>query len=191
MSIVYLTGIPGVGKTSVTQAIKSIDSRIEIIRYSDVLKSYYKTVYNQEYTTQQLREGSSKIISAEDIKCLDNHVVQMIKRSKAEHIIIESHAVTVEEFGYRATPFSKHILTATNPDSIVVLYADPVLLQQRISMNPQGRREQTINDIVYEQNIQAMLALAYSFFIGAKTYFIDTNNCVDYVAKLILEKVIE
>ena len=70
---------------------------------SPIIKMYS----NQEYTTQQLRDGSSKIISAEDIKCLDNHVVQMINRSKTEHIIFESHAITIEEFGYRATPFSK------------------------------------------------------------------------------------
>lgn len=33
-----------VGKTSVTRAIESIESGIEIIRHSDVLKSYYKNV---------------------------------------------------------------------------------------------------------------------------------------------------
>ena len=191
MSTLYLTGMPGVGKTTVTKAIEKIDSRIEVIRYSSVLKSYLKDAHNHEYTTAQLREKSSTIISVEDVNKIDKEVVQMVKRSNAKHVILESHAITVEEYGYRATPFSTGLLTELNLDSIVVLYANPTLLQIRINSEPTGRRKQTLYDLTYGQNLQSVLALQYSILLGAKISFIDTNHDVDYVARVILEKVID
>ncbi len=189
MSIIYLTGMPATGKSSVTSIIAQRSRDIEIVRYSDVLKEYLKKTDGIDYTIQDLREKSSHIVFPAHIASLDDLVVQQIKESAANHVILESHAVTVEKYGYRATPFSEDTLKRLHPDLILVLYDKPVSLQYRILSDAQGRQPQDADAIAYGQSLQASLALQYSVLLGAEICFLDVSKGPDYIAQWILDKI--
>ncbi len=58
----------------------------------------------------------------------------MRQRSKKEggNLVVDSHPVTIETFGFRVTPFAKAQLHDLAPDVIVCLYADGQTLSDRI-----------------------------------------------------------
>lgn len=189
MSIVYLTGMPSTGKSSVTSRIAMLAPDIEIICYSDVLKRYLKQIKRVDYTTQELREKSSHIIFPSHITSLDTLVAQQIEESTAAHIILESHAITVEDYGYRATPFSIKTLNRIRPDLIIVLYDKPQQIQSRILQDAQGRPLRDVEDIAYGQFLQASLALQYGVLRGAEIHFLNGCQDADSIAKWLLDKI--
>lgn len=188
MSIIYLTGMPATGKSSVTSIIAQRSRDIKIVRYSEVLREYLKKIDGIDYTIQDLREKSSQIVFPEHIISLDDLVVQQIEESAANHVILESHAVTIEKYGYRATPFSEDTLKRLHPDLILVLYDKPANLQCRILSDAQGRQLQDTDTIAYGQSLQASLALQYSVLLGTEICFLDGSKGPDYIAQWILGK---
>lgn len=188
MSIIYLTGMPATGKSSVTRIIARRSRDIKIVRYSEALREYLKKIDGIDYTIQDLREKSSHIVFPEHIVSLDDLVVQQIEESATNHVILESHAVTIEKYGYRATPFSEDTLKRLHPDLILVLYDKPVNLQYRILSDAQGRQLQDTDAIAYGQSLQASLALHYSVLLGSEICFLDVGKGPDYIAQWIMDK---
>ncbi len=54
-------------------------------------------------------------------------------------ILIDSHAVTKEAYGFRITPFSLEQFGRLSPDELWVLYAGPKETRRRIEENAGGR----------------------------------------------------
>lgn len=189
MSVLYLTGVAATGKSSVAEGILQELSSLKIIRYSDLISEYLLKKCGTKYTNEELREQSSYIIKPEDIYHIDVSLVDFVKNNSVDqHIIIESHAVTTEEYGYRVTPFSIEVLKKISPDIIIVLYADPNDIFSRIVSNPSGRRNINSTNIAFGQSLQGAIALQYGMTLNCTTYFIDTSNGVEDAVKWILEK---
>ena len=81
MRLLYLTGAPASGKSTITNAISQIEPSIQIIRYSDEIKNFYTESKRGQFTTQQLRVESSKIISYSDISNIDQYILKKIQTS--------------------------------------------------------------------------------------------------------------
>ena len=189
MSTIYLTGVPGTGKTTITNEICKSNNDFLVLHYSEMLKNYLSEKHQTEYSISQLRKSSSTVVSEKDILELDESVLEIINESSSKHVILESHAITMEAFGYRATPFSMEQVLLLKPDIIIVLYADPEIIQKRIKQSPQGRKISTANDIDYSQQLQSALALQYGLLVGAKMLFINAAEDIDTIVKTIIQQV--
>lgn len=189
MKLLYLTGMPASGKTTITDTISELDSSIQIIRYSDEIKKFYFHKAGIEYTTSQLREASSQLITPNDIGDVDQHVLEKIQSSTASRIVLESHALTFEPYGYRATPFSLSVLNLINPSIIVCLYSEATVIRNRTIQIQQGRQFRSVEDISVGQYLQMSLALQYAVQTNTAAYFIDTNQMkTEEAAKWIMQK---
>lgn len=190
LKLLYLTGAPATGKSTITNAISQIEPSIQIIRYSDEIKNFYAESKRGQFTTSQLRTESSKIISHSDISNIDRYILEKIQTSAANYIVLESHAITVESYGFRATPFSVQMLGMIAPNLIVCLYSETDLIFERIKDNPQGRLLQSTENIQVGQFLQMSLALQYGILTNAEIHFINTQQETQVVAQQLVNMLI-
>ena len=175
--VVYLTGAPATGKSSLTELIASTVTPVRVLTYSKLLDDYISKRQGIPLGENELRKRSAGLITPEDVEAVDGLMLDIINEERTRsHIIIDSHPVTKEAYGYRVTPFSLPMLQAIRPTLIMMLYAEPTVVIDRIKKNSQGRPMITPFEAHFHNDLQASVALIYSINLGMPTYLIDTNK---------------
>ncbi|MDR7052901.1 adenylate kinase [Pseudomonas koreensis] len=175
--IIYLTGAPATGKSTLTELLTSLPAQIRVFTYS---KELARVVSERTgpVTQQDMRAKSAALITRQDVEQVDRELIAvaaMIKKDGGT-LIIDSHPVTIETFGFRVTPFSKAQLHDLAPNVIVCLYADPRTLSDRIKANPAGRPLPSASELDRHVTLQCEIASIYAFEIGAELFFLDAGK---------------
>jgi adenylate kinase len=171
--VLYLTGVPAVGKTSLAIAL---ERRVGAVRlsYGDILT---QTLSAKVDNQRQLRERSADVISARDVIETDQLVAASILRaSAASDVVVDSHALTAETYGLRAVPYSATGLLAMGFTHIVCLTAPPEIVRNRIDRQADGRRGQDEWDMLSHAALQAGLALSYAHTLGVPFAFLRSDR---------------
>ena|ERR1700677_2722711 len=130
---IYLTGAPASGKTTASHELVKLISDIELWSYSDHLIRYIEETKNIASSHESLREQSSSVIAPKDIVEVDKLLTDFVQENRRlKHIIIDSHPVTKEEYGFRCTAFSVDQIRAIAPDEIWVIFATESFSVDRI-----------------------------------------------------------
>ena len=177
--IVYLTGPPASGKSTLGSALAQSVHPLMWLSYSRML-SEHLAARGRNVTHDRLRSESSSIISADDINAVDASMIQLIEENKwSTHIIIDSHAVSRERYGYRATLFDLDKLRRLAISFVVCLYAPPEVICQRIVDNHDGRPLITLYEADFHTYLQAEVALNYGLICQVPVYFLDSQLPVE------------
>lgn len=176
--VVYLTGVPGTGKSTVCNAILKARADVKVFSYSEHLGHHLGT------TKSELRQKSSSVVMSEAVHAVDAELARFVAHHRLNAAIaIDSHAVTYEDFGYRAVPFKPKVLTALRLDAVVCLTADATHVADRVAADPGGRRAVEVGEIEHAQRLQEAVATAYAVLLGIPLYLIRTDRVVtDVVA---------
>tara|TARA_R110000823_G_C15945358_1_gene500902 strand:+ start:580 stop:1158 length:579 start_codon:yes stop_codon:yes gene_type:complete len=189
MKVVYLTGAPAAGKSTTLRLLKKFDPSILCISYGAELTKYIQQRDASSVSQQDLRARSAGIIRPEDIKALDTSLLNSIELRRGKcPIIIDSHPVTKEDFGFRVTAFSLSSLRRLSPDEIWVLYAAPEVICKRIHANPEGRPSVTKEQIRMHTNVQSSVAATYGVISDAPVYLFDTDREQEALAQDLLKR---
>jgi adenylate kinase len=152
--VIYLTGAPASGKSSLTRALKARAPELEIFEFGERLTARLAVsglVSNQS----DLRSKSARAITLEDVRAVDQELLDFVATNRAiRPVIIDSHAVTKERYGYRVTPYSLFEFEKLGPTQIWVLYTAPDLAIQRISQNAQGRPQISEEEARFHTHLQ-------------------------------------
>jgi len=174
--VILLTGAPGTGKSTLRNALAARIADLEHFDYGQLLLRR-KQREGSEVSYEQLREQSSAIISASDVTATDDWVISEISRlRKTSHVLIDSHALTRETYGFRAIAYSKAQLEGLQLDAVISLRADPDILIGRLKLDPRGRREMTTEVAREIQILQDSLSLTYAVACGCPAFVIDTTH---------------
>lgn len=186
--VILLTGGPGTGKSTLRNAIAARINALEHFDYGQLLLRR-KHQQGTEIAYEQLRQESARLIRPEDVANTDDWVVAEINRLReANHVLIDSHALTRESYGFRAVAFSTRHLEILRLDAIVVLRCDPDVLIARTRKNPGGRRELSTELAREVQVLQESLSLTYAVICGCPVFVIDTTELTEAdVAEIALE----
>ena len=181
--VIYLTGAPAAGKSSITRALDRFVSPLEIFEYGERLTRYVSTRQDQKLTQESIRTSSAAVVSPEDIRAVDKLLLAFVAdaRTKA-HVVIDSHAVTRERYGFRVTPYSLGDFTLLSPDAICVLFTPPEVAVERIERSPAGRPRVTLWEAGFHTGLQASVAATYGMSAGIPIYLVDSSPPVDDVA---------
>lgn len=187
---IYLTGIGAVGKTTLIKKLEGMQSDIMGISYSSLLENYMTRKKKISVTKQQLRRHSSKMVEPQDIVNVDQELLKLVNDYiSKKHIIIDSHAVTYEDYGMRVVPFSNDVLKKLDFDILIALYADPKIILDRILKQPNGRKIISAQTIETSINLQNALLLNYGSLLNRPTFFLDLNESDDILVNWILQKI--
>jgi adenylate kinase len=175
--VILLTGAPGTGKSTLAGVIQRIIKPLQTVDYGQLLLERLKKRTGSRISYNQLRRQSSDVISHQDVQKLDAQLISEFGRlRKRTNLVIDSHAVTKERFGYRITPFSEDQLGKLRLDAVVSLYCDPEVLVNRVQANPEGRRSISLEEARHHQFLQEAVASVYGIICGAPVFIIDNTS---------------
>jgi adenylate kinase len=188
--VIYLTGAPATGKSSLTERVIARDPSIDIFCYSQRLRDHVNArTAGSDLTEESVRRESARAISKNDVDAVDELLVKHVAEFRNQrHIIIDSHPVTKESFGFRITGFSTPGLLELSPDVIVCLYADPDLISRRIENAPAGRPLPSSYEIALHNSLQMGVASQYALSLGKPVYLLDSGIDKDRLTEVFMER---
>ncbi|MDP3634931.1 ATP-binding protein [Phenylobacterium sp.] len=172
--VVYLTGAPASGKSSTTRLLREGDPELLVWEYGARLTEHINGRSVGIVHQDQLRERSASVVTAADIEDVDRALLEFVATHRSTHnIIIDSHPVTKEAFGFRITPFSLEQFRRLAPDEIWLLYVSPKVTIERIANDPAGRPTVSEEDARLHTSLQASVAATYGISIGRAVHLFD------------------
>lgn len=187
--VIYLTGAPAAGKSTLMMALAARIQPLLTFSYSKELADYINRRDRTSHSQDDMRQQSAGMITKADVDAVDNILVQTVRdRRDSTHVIIDSHPVTKESFGFRVTPFNESQLDAIRPTLILVLYAAPEVLIDRITKQSQGRPTPTTFEASFHNDLQGSVALIYGIHLGLPVYFLDSSKPVPELVEQIVKR---
>lgn len=178
--VIYLTGAPAAGKTTLTNHLKDLYPNLHIFHYGEELTGYLNKKNGEKITQVDLRRQSATKATPEDIDALDAILIDLVEKERSQRpIIIDSHAVTKESYGFRVTPFSIEKLHRLRPTHFVVLYTSPNTTITRIKNHSAGRPVISEFESIMHSSLQGSVAITYAINSGLPTYFLDSEKDAD------------
>lgn len=186
--VIYLTGAPASGKSTLGRALKQRVSNLVVHHYSTLLSEHIERRSMTPTSEDDLRRSSSKIITHDDIIAVDQALVRHVSAQRLEApILIDSHPVTKEEYGYRITPFAKARLHSLSPTIVCVLYAEAAEITRRITADSGGRPLVNHFQADFHVFLQAQVAFTYSWELGIPIYLLDSTQGIDRAVDKIIK----
>lgn len=175
--VVYLTGAPASGKSSASRLLRQKVAQLEVFEYGARLTAYLADRRDGNLVQEDLRRQSSGVITLKDVQAVDRQLLDFIAEGRhRSHLLIDSHAVTKEGYGFRVTPYSIEDFRRLAPTQIWVLYASPKATQDRIGKAPEGRPHVTLEEAAMHTSLQASVAATYGIALGLAVHLFDTTG---------------
>lgn len=185
--VIYLTGAPAAGKSS-TMKLLSAQMDLAVWEYGARLTAHCQ-VSRDVGSQDDLRAESSAIVTPDDVKAVDLQLLEFVaERRRTQHVMIDSHPVTKESYGFRVTAFSQERITELNPDEIWAFYADPQVTRERIRADPAGRTLPTDEQARTHTLTQMAVATTYGVMVGCPVYMFDTDRPRERLLNQLLER---
>lgn len=181
MGCIILTGIPGVGKTTVGRAVSSALTNVAYRSFGDIARE----LAAQDARAQGLdvRVDLDAVVTSELIARAKTRLVDEASALRpGEFILLDSHTATGTPYGIRATPDGKDRLTAMRVVGFINLVADPeVVLARRVGDAENVRHGDELSHISQLQGVLMSITTACAQSIQVPAYFLRANGGVDDV----------
>jgi adenylate kinase len=175
--VIYLTGAPAAGKSSTTRVLLQRVPELLVWEYGARLTDHVRASEAEVMDQDELRSRSAGLVTPEHVAEVDAAVLAFVRENRAHrHVLIDSHPVTKESYGYRITPFSLEQFAVLAPDEIWVLYVDPGETRKRIRREPGGRPLVTEEEARMHTMLQASVAATYGMSLRCPVYMFDTSG---------------
>jgi adenylate kinase len=188
--VIYVTGPPATGKSTLVRLLEQSIKPVKLFAYSQVLAESLTLKLAATISQDKLREESAKIITQQDVQAADRDLLALVNGCRGCcNIIVDSHAVTKETYGFRITAFSMEMLLAIRPTLLVSLYSAPAVVIDRIASSPQGRPVVSEFEAEFHNFLQASVAVNYGMQLGLPVYFLDAERSPDALCAEIVKRV--
>lgn len=175
--VVYLTGAPAAGKSSLSRALRRIVSPLEVWEFGERLTAYLNQRTGIPMSQEDLRRESARAATATDVAAVDRLLIDWTTQTRlVSHVVIDSHPVTKEQHGFRVTPYSLADFTRLQPTQIWMLYTRPEVAIERIGRDAAGRPMISFEDARMHTQLQASVAITYGMSLGVPVYLFDSER---------------
>jgi adenylate kinase len=183
--VILVTGLPGTGKTTLLTELASRLKPVEVINFGDLILKEAR-VEDTELTRAELRSQPTLRAKHRYIdKARHNLLSHVANNRNLTNIFIDSHAVTVDSYGYRVTPDSHSFMRDLKLDAIVSLHVDHDLLIERLSGNLGGRILPDRQDLCELQSLQDAVAVSYATVLGCPVFVLNANSAEHFFSAML------
>jgi len=167
MGVIVVTGIPGVGKTTVMKkAAEGMD--IKFVTFGTVMIEIA-----QELGIAKDRDEMRKL-SLEQQKELQIKTAEAV--AKMGDVIVDTHCTIKTPQGYMPG-LPEWVIRKLNPKTIVVVEADPEeIFNRRAKDTTRNRDPDTVEQIAEHQQINRAIAMAYAALSGATVKIVFNHD---------------
>lgn len=170
---ILITGAAATGKSTLARALAKRE-HYSVFEYGEELRRRAEAKY-PGLTHADTRSQPEIFISPENISGTDEALQQFISTYRTiSHVIIDSHAVSKEKYGFRSEPFGPGQLQRACFSRIIFLHCDPEVIMARTNSYPDGRPTLNIREAELYQNFQCSVAINYSTILGIPIHFLDS-----------------
>ncbi|BBL45252.1 adenylate kinase [Nanobdella aerobiophila] len=159
--LILVTGVPGVGKTSIIkEGIKYIKYNFNILSLGDIILDIAKKNYNINN-----RDEIRKKLSIKDQLNLQMEAMKYVKDiEKNENIILDTHLV-IESYAGFVPGIIRTFADILRPNGIVVITSDPdkIFLRRLKDMEIRGRDIENLKRIEIQQNLTIYFTTVFMF----------------------------
>lgn len=175
--VIYVTGAPATGKSTLCKALAIAGSGIRAFCYSERLRDHIAVQAGVSLNEADIRRESASLVTSKHVEEVDELLNEEILQTRTTdtHLLIDSHPVTKEAYGFRVTPFSAERLVSLQLDTLLCLYAAPEVLAQRISTDAQGRPLPSLFELSIHVHLQASVIAQYAVLAGRPCYLVDSG----------------
>lgn len=174
--VIYLTGSPASGKSTLCRCLADTVSGLAVYSYSKLLRDHINRRTASIVEEDTIRRESAAMVTREDVDAVDQWLIQEVHSKRAtQHMVVDSHPVTKERYGFRITTFPLEQLKLLAPDVIVCLYLDLNITKDRISTNAAGRPLPADFELALHTELQASIAAHYALILGKPCYLLDSS----------------
>ncbi|MCX6665169.1 MAG: adenylate kinase [Euryarchaeota archaeon] len=175
VGVIVVTGIPGVGKTTVMKrAAEGMD--IEFVTFGTVMSDIaIKT--NLVKDRDEMRK-----LSLEQQRTLQIKTAEKV--GKMKNVIVDTHCTVKTPKGYMPG-LPEWVLKKLNPTAIVIVEADPKeIFNRRAKDATRNRDPDTVEKIAEHQMMNRAAAMAYATLTGATVKIVfNHDNALDEAVK--------
>lgn len=190
--VIYLTGAPATGKSTLSRNLGLLVPKLKVFAYSEELRKLIQRKSGGGAVTEDdIRRQSALVVTPRDIEQLDNELVEMVHRERAHRsILIDSHPVTKEQYGFRVTGFDAPTIQRLNPDILVCLYAPAEVTRNRIRADAMGRPLISEFESDMHTHLQAAVVTQYGVLTGKAVYFFDSSATQQELTEAVLTRLL-
>ena len=187
--VILLTGAPGSGKSTLARMLKEqLPNLIDVVDFGRLLLEQKRRSKGYKPTYEELRARSALIIKPEDISQVDEILIDYVRSLRGKKtVLIDSHAVTRENFGYRITMSSLSVLEQLKLDAIFLLECEPEKLLGRIKQKPEGRILMTVSELQLHQSLQRSVAICYSLLTNCPLFVFENSTSLGRLLSDVLQ----
>ena len=181
--VIYLTGVPASGNTTLCERLTQSAEDIIHFRFGRELTAFLEEEHS--VTQEELRSGTDHVSTPHIVRQVDERAIAVAEEHRdTKNIVIDTHALTSEAFGFRLTPMSIEQISRLAPDIVVCVTASPAVVGKRILAASLGRPNLNEDQLRQQANLQQSLVVAYSVICGVPAYFIENNDEDQLVANV-------
>lgn len=188
--VIYLTGAPATGKSTLGRNLARLVPELKVFAYSEELrKLLQRKSGGGAMTEDDIRRQSALVVTPQDVEQLDNELVELVQRERVHRsILIDSHPVTKERYGFRVTGFDAETIRRLNPDVLVCLYASAGVTRARIQADAMGRPLISEFESDMHTHLQAAVVTQYGVLTGKAVYFFDSSVSHQELAEAVMKR---
>ena len=184
MEIVYLTGAPGTGKSSLAQSLAERFSNVKIFSYGERMVNRLQSTTRLIKDQVELRGGPDPVVMPADILAVDREMVAWVQSTRVGRLLlIDTHQVTLEQACLRFVPFQPSTLDELPLTRIWFLSAAAETVVQRTTKQQMGRIIPSINTAALHASAQLAVAVHYSVVKGVELRMFDSDCSMDRLAE--------
>lgn len=167
MGAIVVTGVPGVGKTTVMTAAAEA-KRLQVVVYGTIM---FEVASKRNLV--QSRDGMRKL-SPDVQRDVQREAAKRI--AKMGDVIVDTHCTIKTPKGY-LPGLPQWVLEALRPDTIVLVEASPKEIYGRRAKDASRDRDaDTVEDIDLHQQVNRAAAMAYATLTGATVKIVYNHD---------------
>jgi adenylate kinase len=157
--LVLLTGLPGVGKTTIATSLPK--PFYERIHFGGLLREAVEKQTGSSLTHSDFREDHHRLVTRTIVQDATLRVRELVSRSTAQVCVLDSHAVTPTPVGIRAIPDNMERIRALHFNGIIHLSSDGCIQRVVENSNRNGRQRMSMTDAVIAETLQLSICALY------------------------------
>jgi len=170
--VVMITGIPGVGKSTITRlALKRTRARFRLVNFGDLM---FEQAVNSGLVKHrdEMRKLDPKTQRELQLKAAQ----RIVEIAREEPVLIDTHATIKTPVGY-LLGFPREVIEVINPNFIVIIEATPSeILGRRLRDLKRDRDVETEEQIERHQDINRAAAISYAMHSNALIKIIENHE---------------
>ena len=170
--VVMITGIPGVGKSTITRlALKRTRAKFRLVNFGDLMFEEAVKAGLVEHR-DEMRKLDPKTQRELQLKAAQ----KIVEIAREEPVLLDTHATIKTPVGY-LLGFPREVIEVINPNFIVIIEATPSeILGRRLRDLKRDRDVETEEQIERHQDLNRAAAISYAMHSNALIKIIENHE---------------